>query len=101
MTSNNTVIAPSKPINPHIYAYITPNYPKNEGWIKIGYHQYKDVDIRIKQQTQTANIDYVKLWAKPAQKYDNPNIFFRDTDFHAYLRKYKYVKQRANSEWCL
>ena len=55
--TNNTIIKTTKLIYPQIYAYITPNYSKNEGWIKIGYTIHQDVDIRIRQQTQTANID--------------------------------------------
>ncbi len=99
MTNNNTLIKTTKFIYPQIYAYITPNYPKNEGWIKIGYTEHQDVDIRIKQQTQTANIDYLKLWAKPAKKTNSLEEWFKDTDFHAYLRKYKKVEQRPSTEW--
>ena len=97
--TNNTIIKTTKLIYPQIYAYITPNYPKNEGWIKIGYTEHQDVDIRIKQQTQTANIDYVTLWAKPAKKTNTPDGWFKDIEFHAYLRKYKTVEQRPSTEW--
>jgi len=97
--TNNTIINTTKLIYPQIYAYITPNYPKNEGWIKIGYTIHQDVDIRIRQQTQTANIDYLKLWAKPAKKTNTSDDWFKDTDFHAYLRKYKKVEQRPSTEW--
>ncbi|HMV60690.1 MAG TPA: DEAD/DEAH box helicase family protein, partial [Agitococcus sp.] len=99
MTNNNTLIKTTKLIYPQIYAYIPPNYPKNEGWIKIGYTEHQDVDIRIKQQTQTASIDYVTLWARPAQKLHNPNVLFKDKELHAYLRKYKKVEQRPSTEW--
>lgn len=96
--SNNTVIKTTKTIYPQIYAYITPNYPKNEGWIKIGYTIHENVDIRIKQQTQTADLDYKKLWAASA-KFNTSDDWFNDKQFHRYLRTFKNIQQRQPSEW--
>lgn len=96
--SNSPEIITTKTIYPQIYAYITPHYLKNEGWIKIGYTTHKDVEVRIKQQTQTASLDYVKLWNAPA-KFNTSDDWFIDKQFHTYLRKHKQVKQRTNTEW--
>lgn len=96
--SNSPQISTTKTIYPQIYAYITPDYPKNEGWIKIGYTTHKDVDIRIKQQTQTANLDYEKLWSSPA-KFNTSDDWFNDKQLHRYLRLFKEVKQRQSTEW--
>lgn len=96
--SNSPQIRTTKTIYPQIYAYITPSYPKNDGWIKIGYTTHKDVDIRIKQQTQTANLDYEKLWSAPA-KFNTSDDWFNDKQFHRYLRMFKEVQQRQSTEW--
>ena len=44
MTDKN-VIQTTKQIYPQIYAYITPDYPRNDGWVKIGYTDQKDVHV--------------------------------------------------------
>ncbi len=102
--TNNTIIKTTKQIYPQIYAYITPNYPANEGWVKIGYTNRQDVHIRIKEQTKTAaiNLDYQLLWSAPAkfnQKTTTDNIWFNDKQLHAYLRQFKQIEQRPKSEW--
>lgn len=96
--SNSPQITTTKTIYPQIYAYITPDYPKNEGWIKIGYTIHENVDIRIKQQTQTADLDYKKLWAASA-KFNTSDDWFNDKQFHRYLRTFKNIQQRQPSEW--
>ena len=98
--SDSTVIKTTKMIYPQIYAYTLPTIPDNEGWIKIGYTERKNVDDRIKEQTKTAaiNLDYLKLWSEPA-KFSTSDDWFKDKPLHAYLRKYKNVEQRPNTEW--
>ncbi|WP_202744769.1 DEAD/DEAH box helicase family protein [Acinetobacter pittii] len=98
--SDKTTIKTTKVIYPQIYAYTLPSIPSNEGWIKIGYTERKDVDERIKEQTKTAaiNLDYCKLWSEPAI-FNKSKDWFKDKQFHAYLCKYKNVKQRPKSEW--
>lgn len=44
---------------PQIYAYTTPEIARHNGWVKIGYTELKDVEVRIKQQCHTANIAWV------------------------------------------
>jgi type II restriction enzyme len=95
---DNTIIKTTKTIYPQIYAYVIPEYKPNEGWIKIGYTEQKDVDRRIRQQTQTAGIRYSKLWSEPAKFCDSDEWFY-DKQFHAYLRRFKKIDQRPNTEW--
>lgn len=97
---NNTVIKTTKTIYPQIYAYTLPTVSNDAGWIKIGYTERKNVDARILEQTKTAaiNLPYNKLWTEPA-KFNNSDKWFTDKQFHAYLRKFKNVKQRSNTEW--
>ena len=59
---DNTVIRTTKTIYPQIYAYITPNYEPNEGWVKLDI-PIKDVDERIRQQTHIVNMAFKKLWS--------------------------------------
>lgn len=98
--SQTTVIKTTKTIYPQIYAYTLPTIPENNGWIKIGYTERKNVDERILEQTKTAaiNLTYDKLWSEPA-KFSNSNEWFKDKQLHAYLKKFKKVEQRPNTEW--
>ena len=96
--SENTIIKTTKKVYPQIYAYVLPNYKPNEGWIKIGYTELQDVDVRIRQQTHTAGIIYSKLWSEPAKFYNSDEWFF-DKQLHVYLRKFKRIEQRPNTEW--
>lgn len=96
--SENTTIKTTKTIYPQIYAYVLPEYKPNEGWIKIGYTERRNVDERIRQQTHTAGLTYSKLWSEPA-KFHNSDEWFIDTHLHAYLRRFKRVDQRPNTEW--
>lgn len=98
--SNSTVIKTTKTIYPQIYAYTLPTVSNDAGWIKIGYTERKNVDDRILEQTKTAaiNLPYNKLWSEPA-KFNSSDKWFTDKQFHAYLRKFKNVKQRSNTEW--
>lgn len=101
--TDNRIIKTTKQIYPQIYAYITPNYPVNDGWIKIGYTDRQDVHVRIKEQTKTAavNLDYKLLWSAPAKisKATNIDDWFKDKELHSYLRKFKQVEQRPATEW--
>lgn len=99
--TDKTVIQTTKQIYPQIYAYITPDYPRNDGWVKIGYTDQKDVHVRINQQTQTAGIYYDLLWSAPAKFSPHPDVndWFTDKQFHSYLRIFKHVKQRLPHEW--
>lgn len=97
---DNTKIHTTKAIYPQIYAYTLPTVAENQGWIKIGYTERENVDTRILEQTHTAaiHLDYEKLWAEIA-KFRQSDEWFKDHQFHRYLRLHKGVPQRPNSEW--
>lgn len=97
---NLVSINTTKEIFPQIYAYTLPTIMEKKGWIKIGYTKRKDVDQRIKEQTNTAamRLTYEKLWSEPA-KFAREEKYFSDHDFHAFLTKYKKVKRNPNTEW--
>lgn len=96
--SENVNITTTKIVYPQIYAYVLPDYRPNEGWVKIGYTERKNVDERIREQTHTAGIAYSKLWSEPAKFHDSDEWFF-DKQLHAYLRRFKRREQRPDSEW--
>ncbi|MFA5584628.1 MAG: DEAD/DEAH box helicase family protein, partial [Bacteriovoracaceae bacterium] len=96
--NDKRVIKTTKVIYPQIYAYVIPDYPLKEGWVKIGYTELKDVDTRIRQQTQTAGIAFATLWSEPAKYFDSDK-WFRDSEFHKYLVIFKKVERDGNSEW--
>lgn len=98
--TNKTQIKTTKKIYPQIYAYTLPKRVEDVGWIKIGYTERQNVDKRILEQTKTAAFEepYHKLWTETA-KYNDSNIWFKDKEFHTYLRKFKGVKQRQGTEW--
>ena len=99
--ANKTVITTTKQIYPQIYAYVTPNYKPNEGWVKIGYTDRQDVKTRINEQTKTVGIGYELLWSAPAKfsKAKDIDDWFKDKELHTYLRQFKQVKQRLPHEW--
>lgn len=70
---------------PMIYAYTTPGVVYHDGWTKIGYTE-RDVDLRIKEQTQTANIQARKEWQDMAI-FSDGKTRFTDKEFHTYLAK--------------
>lgn len=80
------IIKTTKKVIPMCYAYTTPGVIYHEGWTKIGYTE-RDVDTRIKEQTQTANIKYNKEWAEEARFSDGSGDTFTDKEFHTYLAK--------------
>lgn len=79
-----------------IYAYTTPGVTYHDGYIKIGYTE-QDVYKRIRQQTHTAGIKFKLEWQGNATFDDGSGDTFKDTDFHAYLRKFN-VKQPQDQE---
>lgn len=88
MSNHTQNIKSYKIVYPQIYSYELPNRNENEGSQKIGYTERKNVDDRIKEQTQTAAITlkYNKLWSAPAF-FDGNKQDFKDTDFHQFIEK--------------
>lgn len=78
-------IKTSQSVNPMIYAYTTPGVVYHDGWTKIGYTE-RDVDTRIKEQTQTINIKAKKEWQDIAI-FSDGKTRFTDKEFHSYLAK--------------
>ena len=85
-------------IEPMIYAYDTPGIEYHNGWIKIGYTEKQKVEDRIRQQTQTADIDYRLLWKAFAKYTDNSGKTFRDDDFHRFLEHEKNIERKGDAE---
>lgn len=68
-----------------IYAYTTPGVVYHDGWTKIGYTE-RDVDARIKEQTQTVDVVAKKEWQDLAI-FSDGKTRFTDKEFHSYLTK--------------
>ncbi|MDR0950845.1 MAG: Eco57I restriction-modification methylase domain-containing protein [Candidatus Ancillula sp.] len=96
--NNKTQIKTTKVIYPQIYAFTEPEVANNNGWIKIGYTEQKNVDARIKQITHTAGVTPSKLWSEPA-KYSHEDKWFKDYQFHDYLTRFKSIDRRIGTEW--
>lgn len=86
----------TRPVIPQCYAYTTPGISYHDGWTKIGFTE-RDVETRIREQTQTAGIKYDLKWHKNAL-YEGTYETFTDKDFHGYLNKLG-VKRQPNTEW--
>ena len=93
-------IQTSKEIVPKIYAYSTPEVPKHNGWTKIGYTEREDVMTRINEQTHTVGLTPKLEWYGEAVFDGKDRVTFKDTDFHAFLRKQGYeYEDSARNEW--
>ncbi|MEQ2401690.1 DEAD/DEAH box helicase family protein [Peptoniphilus hominis (ex Hitch et al. 2025)] len=86
----------TREVIPQCYAYTTPCISYHEGWTKIGFTE-RDVETRIREQTQTAGIRYDLKWHKNAL-YEGSYETFTDKDFHGYLNKLG-VKRQTGTEW--
>lgn len=82
-------------IHPVIYAYITPDNRKRDGWIKIG-DTVRDADVRIREQVHTAGLDYEKLWVHPA--FFKSGQHFRDHALHRFMVRHG-VERDPGHEW--
>lgn len=92
----------AKEIAPKCYAYTIPDYSPLDGWTKIGYTE-RDVQQRIREQTHTAGITPKIEWDEDAVYKDSSGGYFKDKDFHIYLRKKgierKEEDARSHTEW--
>ncbi|MFR4222582.1 MAG: hypothetical protein ACLT38_02010 [Akkermansia sp.] len=82
---NAISIRSTKKVEPKCYAYTTPEVQRHEGWTKIGYTEQDDVEVRIRQQTQTVDVRYCLEWHESARFADG--TVFHDKAFHRYLGK--------------
>lgn len=78
-------IKTTEKVVPMIYAYTTPGVVYHDGWTKIGYTE-RDVDARIKEQTQTVDVVAKKEWQDLAI-FSDGKTRFTDKEFHSYLTK--------------
>lgn len=94
-------IKPMKRIIPMIYSYTTPEIERHNGWSKIGYTEAQTVEERIKEQTHTADVEWVLNWKRNAQYQDGTGEYFKDHDFHRFITRKKGVEQQGdkNNEW--
>ena len=89
-------IKTTKEVIPQCYAYTTPGISYHNGWTKIGFTE-RDVETRIKEQTQTAGIKFDIKWHKNAT-YEGSLETFTDKEFHGYLNRLG-VKREPSTEW--
>lgn len=89
------MINPSREIDPSVYAYIIPQYPPKDGWVKIGYTT-REPQTRIAEQSKTIGVATKTLWHHFARF--NSGKYFTDHDFHAYVEKHK-IEREAKTEW--
>lgn len=93
------IIQTAKDVVPMIYAYTTPEIARHDGWVKIGYTE-RDVETRIQEQAHTIDAKVQLEWRGNALYEDGSGECFKDTDFHAYLRKLGIEQDPdANNEW--
>lgn len=86
----------TRPALPQIYAYTTPEIRRHDGWTKIGYTE-QDVNVRIAQQTHTADVIAKLEWHGNAT-YEDTGEVFHDIDFHTYLRNLG-INDQPGTEW--
>ena len=97
MAKVEDLIKTATPVVPMIYAYTTPEIVRHNGWTKIGYTE-QNVDKRLEQQMHTADVRYKLEWKGNAVYDDGSGDVFKDTDFHAYLKK-KGIERTEGTEW--
>lgn len=88
-TNDKKRVKTVKKIYPQIYSYELPELHDHDGWQKVGYTERKDVDERIREQTQTAAIklNYRKLWSTSSVFGSDKSKFFTDKELHKYYVK--------------
>lgn len=94
-------IKTTKIVYPQLYSYTLPDEDENTGSQKIGYTEKEDVDLRIREQTNTPakKHRYEKQWSAPAF-FANTKEDFKDKVFHKFLIK-NGVENRTDlgTEW--
>lgn len=89
-----------KKVYPQIYSYELLDVHDHEGWQKVGYTERKDVDERIREQTQTAAIklNYRKLWSASSVFTSDHSQFFTDKDLHKYYVKNNITRSQKQDD---
>ncbi len=89
-----------KKVYPQIYSYELADMHDHDGWQKVGYTERKDVDERIREQTQTAafKLNYRKLWSASSVFVSDHTKFFTDKDLHKYYVKNNITRSRKQDD---
>ena len=89
-----------KKVYPQIYSYELTDMHDHDGWQKVGYTERKDVDERIREQTQTAafKLNYRKLWSASSVFVSDHTKFFTDKDLHKYYVKNNITRSRKQDD---
>lgn len=85
---------------PTIYGYTLPDVEDHKGYIKIGYTDRGDTEVRIKEQLHTAAIKFTIVLKESAMRADG--TCFRDKDIHNVLRRHRIKQLYENddrNEW--
>ena len=99
-TNDKKQVKTVKKVYPQIYSYELTDIQDHNGWQKIGYTERKDVDERIREQTQTAAIklNYRKLWSASSVFVSDHTKFFTDKDLHKYYVKNNVARSRKQDD---
>ena len=88
-------------VEPQIYAYVLPTVPDHNGYIKVGYTDREDVEVRINEQLHTAGIPHKTMLVESAMR--NDGSCFTDKDIHSLLERKGFKKMYfggdTNNEW--
>ncbi|SDY38596.1 Superfamily II DNA or RNA helicase [Ruminococcaceae bacterium YAD3003] len=95
----NNDIHTTAPIMPMIYAARIPyDIRWKDGWLKIGEARTQSVEKRLSQEGHEIDADLEPVWWDNALFVGTPIRFFRDTEFHKYLKnkKVECAKRRSS-----
>lgn len=84
-------------VRPQCYAYTTPGVPAHDGWTKLGFTE-RNAETRINEQTHTVNVEHKTWWVRLASYLTEPFGTFKDTDYHSYLSKLGFYREKG-TEW--
>lgn len=88
----------TKIIYPQIYGFTAPRNADTDGYVKIGYTEKRDVRDRIREETNTAGVEYELIFAGPAIR-ENGKLF-TDKNLHKFMvERGHYYKPGAGDEW--
>lgn len=96
---DKTVVKPYKELDLKIYAYILPEVPSHNGYVKIG-DTHREVKKRIFEQVGTAGLNPDILFEKKAKRSDG--TWFHDKNLHLFFQQNGIQKRNFNNyadEW--
>ena len=81
---------------PTIYGYVLPGVKDHDGYIKIGYTDRQNVEMRIREQLHTAALNFRILFKISAMRSDG--TCFVDKDVHRLLRRKGFLQLNEGSD---